>query len=158
MLICQIRSWTKLRKVVFRGNLAKSLAPTSSGNTSVTTSELWALERLALRSRNARASSCAAVEPRGRVAARAAILLDQREHTHHLREDEHLVALGAQLGQQLVEQHELARAAHQPLGVARAVLLAVGLHLPLPQALLRAARLARSASRYGIRGLAPQGK
>ena len=35
------------------------------------------------------------------------VLLKQVEHAHHLRKDEHLVPRGAQLGQQLVQQHHL---------------------------------------------------
>ena len=36
------------------------------------------------------------------------VILEYVEHSHHLREDEHLVASLLQLGQQLVEQHHLA--------------------------------------------------
>ena len=47
-------------------------------------------------------------------AAPLAELLQQVQHADHLREDEHLVVLPPQRGQELVDQHHLARGRHQP--------------------------------------------
>ncbi len=47
--------------------------------------------------------------------AQLQVLADQVEHAHHLREDEHAVARFAQAHQQLVQQHQLSRAANQLL-------------------------------------------
>ena len=45
------------------------------------------------------------------------VVLKDVQHTDHLREDEDLVSVGVQLGQQLVDQHQLARRVHECLEV-----------------------------------------